>query len=122
MNKKITNFFIELYNREQSKKSSLFIPAHNNVILIDYNYYEDSKLRIGYMPIDSYSSNEIDSITEEIIVSLLGLSMKDCHDESVKTLGRINGDFIFKGKPIHYIILVTKKSSQGIEINISFSE
>ncbi len=122
MNKNITNFLMDLYNRVESKKSSLFIPAYNNVILIDYNYYEDSKLMIGYVPIDSHSKNEIDSITEEIIVSLLGLSMKDCHeDENLKTLGRVNGDFIFKAKPIHYIILATKKSSHGIDINISFS-
>lgn len=122
MNKNILTFFNDMYNREIAKRESIFIPTRDNLILIEFNLHEESKLTVGYEPVDGYSTNQINAIAEDIITSLLGLNLKECNAaEGEKTLGRTNGDFIFKRKPVHYIVLATKKASQGIDINISFS-
>lgn len=122
MNKNILSFFNDMYNRQMAEHESILMPARNNLILIDFNLHEESKLKVGYMPVDDYSTHQVNAIAEDIMTSLLGLSLTERDEaEGKKTLGRANGDFIFKGKPIHYIVLATKKASQSIEIDISFS-
>lgn len=122
MNKNILTFFNDMYNREIAKRESIFMPARNDLILIEFNLHEESKLKVGYMPVDGYSTHQVNAIAEDIMTSLLGLSLTERDEaEDGETLGRANGDFTFKGKPIHYIVLATNKGSQSIEIDISFS-
>lgn len=122
MNKNILNFFNDMYSREMAERKSILMPARNNLILIEFNSHEESKLTVGYMPVDGYSTHQINAIAEDIITSLLGLSLTERNEaEDGETLGRANGDFIFKDRPIHYIVLATKKTPKNIEIDISFS-
>lgn len=122
MNKNILSFFNDMYNREIAKHESIFIPTRDNLILIEFTSQKESKLTVGYEPVDIYSTNQVNTIAENIITSLLGLDLKKCNEtEAGKTLGRTNGDFILKGKTVHYIVLATKNPSHGIDINISFS-
>lgn len=111
-----------MYNRQIAERESILMPARNNLIIIDFNLHEESKLKVGYMPVDGYSTHQVNAIAEDIMTSLLGLSLTERNEaEYGETLGRANGDFIFKDQPIHYIVLATKKTSHSIEIDISFS-
>lgn len=122
MNKNILNFFNDMYSREMAERKSILMPARNNLILIELNSHEESKLTVGYMPVDGYSTHQVNAIAEDIITSLLGLSLTERNEaEDGETLSRANGDFIFKDQSIHYIVLATKKTPENIEIDISFS-
>lgn len=122
MNKKILDFFTDMYDRETKERESILMPASNNLILIEFSPHKESRLMVGYKSIDGYSKSQVESIAKEIIVTLLQPNIQECNaSKDGKILGRTNGDFVFKGKQIHYIVLAIRKASQGIDINISFS-